>query len=58
MGSAVKRKGKRSYFIFGAIDRVMDTCFTVFIRMELTRSNDQILGGNQILGRLGHWGKR
>ncbi|XP_047261216.1 cytochrome c oxidase subunit 1-like, partial [Capsicum annuum] len=37
------------YFIFGAIARVMGTCFSVLIRMELARPGDQILGGNHQL---------
>jgi len=31
------------YFIFGAIARLMGTCFSVFIRMELARPGDQII---------------
>uniref|UniRef100_A0A3Q7IXX9 Small ribosomal subunit protein uS10 domain-containing protein n=1 Tax=Solanum lycopersicum TaxID=4081 RepID=A0A3Q7IXX9_SOLLC len=34
------------YFIFGAIAGVMGTCFSVLIRMELARPDDQILSGN------------
>jgi len=37
------------YFIFGAIAGVMGICFSVLIRMELARSDDQILGGNHQL---------
>jgi len=31
------------YFIFGAIPGVMGTCFSVLIRMELARPDDQII---------------
>ena len=31
------------YFIFGAIARVMGTCFSVLIRMEIARPDNQIL---------------
>ena len=37
------------YFIFGVIAKVMGTCFSVLIHMELARLNNQILGGNHQL---------
>ncbi|KAI5669091.1 hypothetical protein M9H77_18944 [Catharanthus roseus] len=37
------------YFIFGAIVGVMGTCFSILIRMELARPDNQILGGNHQL---------
>ncbi|GJS41763.1 cytochrome c oxidase subunit 1 [Tanacetum coccineum] len=40
------------YFIFGAIAGVMGTCFSVLIRMELARPNDQILA---MIGGSGNW---
>jgi len=37
------------YYIFGAISKIMGTCFSILIRMELTQFNNQILDGNHQL---------
>jgi hypothetical protein len=37
------------YYNFGAIARIMGTCFSVLICIELTQPSNQILGGNHQL---------
>jgi len=40
---ATKCQNWRSDFIFGAVAGLMGTCFSVLIRMKLTRPDDQII---------------